>query len=344
MTTNILVVDDDQQIINSLKRLFKDLPYHFEYYTDSQKGLNKVNQNEYAVIITDQEMARIKGIEILKHARKMQSNISLILMTGFSDINVVINAVNEAGIFKYVSKPWDNKEFISIVHLAVKEKQRRDMESFTFNFLKDNNILGDDSKIDQHSLKKSFIEQNLNILTKVIESKDPALFTHSLKVGEVAKAFSQYLGLSKEKQYNIYYSGLLHDIGKIAIRDQILYKSDRLTDIEFNKMKDHAIIGSEIIRQGVALENIADIVKQHHESYDGSGYPLGLKGEEILFGAQVLTIADVYVALTEKRSYKKAYGLHKIINIMSLQAGKKFNEKMINQFLVFIESRGSNEK
>lgn len=218
------------------------------------------------------------------------------------------------------------------------------MESFTFNFLKDNNILGDGSKIDQHSLKKSFIEQNLNILTKVIESKDPALFTHSLKVGEVAKAFSQYLGLSKEKQYNIYYSGLLHDIGKIAIRDQILYKSDRLTDIEFNKMKDHAIIGSEIIRQGVALENIADIVKQHHESYDGSGYPLGLKGEEILFGAQVLTIADVYVALTEKRSYKKAYGLHKIINIMSLQAGKKFNEKMINQFLVFIESRGSNEK
>lgn len=343
MSVNILIIDDDENIINSLKRLFRNLPYAFDYCIDSQQALSFIKNKAYAVIVTDQEMAKVKGIDILKSARRESKNVSLILMTGYSNIDVIITAVNQAGIFKYISKPWDNHVFIETIHKAVEAKEKQDMNDFIYRFLSKNKILESSIKISEKTLKESFMNQNLNLLTKVLESKDIQLYNHSKSVAEFAVEFSRYYGLTKEQQDKIYYSGLLHDIGKIAIRDQILYKSDRLTSLEHNTMKDHALIGAEIIKQGFELNDIAEIVKQHHESYNGAGYPMGLVGDEILIEAQILCIADVYIALTEKRTYKAAYKMEKIIQILYSESGKKFSQELTEKFLAFLKQKESYE-
>lgn len=338
----ILIVDDEKNILKSINRILRDKNYDLMLVNNSEKALALLDQQEFDVLIADQKMEYVQGIDLLIYAKKRNPNIITILMTGYSELNVIIDAVNKANIFKYLAKPWEKGELLAVVEEAVQIKRERDLRMMSKHFLTENNLLEEAKKTvaEEGTIQiiSPFIGQGIRILLKVIETKDIDLLKHSQKVAAIAKKYAEFLGYDSKTIDVVYYSGLLHDIGKIAIRDEIIYKSGKLNQMEYNSMKYHASVGAELIREVDGLERIAKVVEQHHENIDGSGYPNNLSGKEIFEEALIVSISDMYSALSEKRVYKDEFSFDKIINILNNVKEKKYPSAFVDKFIKFIQT------
>ena len=182
----------------------------------------------------------------------------------------------------------------------------------------------------KQSLKKQLEYKNITVesiqaIARTIDAKDEYTNGHSIRVGYYSKLIAQNLGMKDDEVDNIYYIALLHDIGKIAIPDMILNKPGRLTDEEFKIMKSHTTRGAKILKGISTIPQIIEGAKSHHEKYDGSGYPEGLKGEEIPFVARIICCADCFDAMASKRVYKDPFPLDDIINEFKRCSGTQFD-------------------
>ena len=181
--------------------------------------------------------------------------------------------------------------------------------------------------------------ESIEVIAMTIDAKDHYTNGHSLRVGKYSKLIAQELNLSSDDVDNIYYVALLHDIGKIAIPDSILNKPSRLTDEEFMVMKSHTIRGAEILSSISTIPNITAGARNHHEKYDGSGYPDGLKGEEIPYIARIICCADCFDAMATKRVYKEAFDDNVIKNEFIKWAGIQFDPEIAKVVVKLIEEK-----
>jgi len=188
------------------------------------------------------------------------------------------------------------------------------------------------------------ILRSVRALVRLAEEKDPYTKKHSVKVSRYAVLLAKYVGLPKHQIERIRIASILHDIGKLGIDKHILLKRDTLTHKEYEEVKKHPEIGVKLLKPLKFFENIIPLVKHHHENYDGSGYPAGLKGSSIPFNARLLTIADVYDALTSKRAYRKAYISQEAVKIMQEDIEKKFDPVLLNAFFICLSLKGLTEK
>lgn len=176
----------------------------------------------------------------------------------------------------------------------------------------------------------------LEALTAVIHFKDHYTFNHCNEVGKLCGDFSAFMGLDSSSAACLEMAGHLHDVGKIFIEESILLKPGILSKDEYEAIKEHSKIGSEIVRQVEGLEFLSTIILHHHERWDGKGYPYHLKGEEIPFSSRILSICDCYHALISDRPYRKALEKHEIKNIFLKEKGKQFDPELVEIFLDFI--------
>ncbi len=193
---------------------------------------------------------------------------------------------------------------------------------------------------------RELINQTLKTFANTIEAKDLYTKGHSVRVSTYAERLAQKIGLPPDEVRNIYISAILHDVGKILIPDSILNKKGELTESEFSDMKTHAEIGAEILRDFTAVPNISNIVLHHHEKFDGSGYPDGLKGAEIPLESRIICIADCFDAMTTTRCYRKSMPLKDAIAELERCAGHQFDPELIPPFVELIRSgsfRGMSE-
>ncbi|MGM0378425.1 MAG: HD domain-containing phosphohydrolase [Bacillota bacterium] len=337
MKFKILVIDDEKEILNSIKRILSNKNMKIILCNNPENAFNLIESKNFDVVISDQKMPGYSGVDILKHAKKVSSRIVTILMTGYKDISPIIEAINEANIYKYIQKPWDKSELNNTVEKAIEKKKELDIQWMSKKFLEKNDLISPIKNINTNndSYNNILVGQGIKILLKILEVKDTKLLKHSKNVASFSKKFAKHLNLSEKSMEIIYYSGLLHDIGKIAIKDKILYKKGKLSDNEYNNMKYHAEIGANIIREVNGLEKIALVVEQHHEQFNGKGYPNGLSKDDILIEAQILSIVDTYFALKEKRVYKEAYNNEKTEKILKNMQNTKFNPLLVKKFINF---------
>ncbi|EOC99659.1 HD-GYP domain-containing protein [Caldisalinibacter kiritimatiensis] len=190
--------------------------------------------------------------------------------------------------------------------------------------------------------KHMYIE-TIHALTKTIEAKDSYTSGHACRVAEYSVKLAKALNLSDRKIENIKTAALLHDIGKIGIDDEILKKPGKLTDVEYNMIKQHPVIGSDILKDVDFLDEVAKIIKYHHERYDGRGYPEGLKADKIPLEAAILSIADVYDAMTTDRPYRGALTKEKAIKEIKENSGTQFHPKLTDAFIKIIRQEISKE-
>ena len=174
--------------------------------------------------------------------------------------------------------------------------------------------------------------KSIHALVNLCELKDPYTKRHSIKVSTYATLLAKKIGLSKAEIDRIRLASILHDIGKVGIKEEILLKNDVLTKKEYDEIKRHPEIGVEIIKPIKPMRELIPIIKYHHENYDGTGYPEGLKGRKIPFVSRILAIADVFDALTNKRAYRNAYPIKKALEIMEAEKGKKFDPLLFEKF------------
>lgn len=290
--TKILVADDDEYIRNMTTRFFEGRGFEITTVKNGQEAVNKEEEIRPDLVILDVEMPVMNGLEACKIIRKKRSGINYIPVLFVSGIlsEGAIVAGLELGADDYIRKPFELLELLTRVN----------------NFLKM-------KKFIEHV---EALENVIYSMVKSIEERDFYTAGHSRRVAGIATNIGREFGFSENEIENLYLSSLLHDVGKIGISDLILNKPGKLTDEEFNIIKKHPVCGKNICGSLRLTQHALDIIIHHHEKMDGSGYPDGLKGEEISKYVRIVTVADMFDALTTNRPYHKSRTNEEAISIL----------------------------
>ena len=290
-------------------------------------AISILQAREVEVVICDQMMPAMKGVDLLALIRKRWPRVVTILLTACGDLNLVEQALNQGLIDYFVTKPWNTTRFLEIISEAVVKYNKRGER---------NNAVTDVSPtsngIRQHARSAAFA------LSRAVDARDRYTCKHSENVAAYAVAVAKRMGCREDLCELVRIGGLLHDLGKIGIPDGILLKKGRLEDSEFKAIKMHPTIGSAIIDPIGFPDEVTAIVRQHHENYNGSGYPHGLKENEIDFTARIVRVADAYDAMTTDRVYRKSCSKEYIIGELEKFKGIQFDPEVTEVFLGALQS------
>ncbi len=308
----LLIVDDEHHIIQSVSRLFLDEHLNILSADNAQEALDLLAEHEVAVMLTDNCMPEMTGLELLNEAKKISPDTVRLMMTGNADLQVTLKAINEGEVYRFIVKPWQNQELITMVMEALNRFQ----------------LMG---------ALKSSDERTLRSLATTIELKDVYTRGHCDRVAHYALLLADSLDFTPERQKLVRHGCWLHDCGKIGIPGAILNKEGRLTEDEFDIIKKHPLWGMKVADEAGLDKVILDIIVGHHERFDGKGYPHGMAGEDIPLEARITAIADVYDALTTDRSYRTRFSHDKALDIMTNERGKAFEEELLDLFFVILE-------
>jgi putative nucleotidyltransferase with HDIG domain len=308
MEGKVLFLDDDKCILKSLKRLFSDTGMDVTVTDDPWAALDMVAEGEVAVVVSDNRMPGMQGMDFLSRVRYMSPDTVRIMLTGYADFAAALDAINRCGVYRFIMKPWKNTDLLEAVHKG----------------------------LERHRLVKVMRESDgpaLLALAKAIELKDPYTKGHCDSVASYAVATAKAVGLPEDEVKQMRYGCWLHDCGKIGVPEAILNKPGRLTDQEYEVVKKHTEWGADLARQARLSDIVVGIIALHHERFDGAGYPSGLSGEAIPIHARIASIADVFDALTSDRSYRRHYSHIKALDIVGSMKGTSFDPALTEVFL-----------
>lgn len=331
---NILVVDDVMENIQIVMNILKEEDYTLSFATDGREALELVKNNNFDLILLDIMMPKLNGFEVCKQLKSDESSkdIPVIFLTAKSDIDSIEKGFKLGGV-DYIIKPFHAEEMINRVKNHLELYQAKKL------LKKQNTTLIIKSELQKERLTKE-IEDNqreiIYILMEMMELTSDETGQHIKRVAELSRLLAFYTeSLSPEDELLVYHAAPMHDIGKIAIPKEILHKPGRLTEDEFEIMKTHAAKGKDFLKHSDRrfFKAAAIIANEHHEKWDGSGYPRGLKGESIHIYGRIVALADVFDALTHKRKYKDSWTLEETLAYITEQSGRHFDPKLVDILL-----------
>lgn len=315
----ILIVDDEEA---NLDLLFRTLRAEFDVVKTNSplNALKMLGETSFDVIISDHKMNEMSGVEFLEKSYVFYPHSIRILVTAYSDSQILIDAINKAKIYRYVKKPWEPAEFLVMIKTAVEYSQLK---------VENDRLIYD--------LKELF-SGTINAIIEALDAKDSFTLGRSRRVTFFSIRVAKYFNLPIEEIGKLELAGLLHDIGMIGVPEDILNKTSDLTPEEFENIKKHVEHGVRILEDIKQLKEVVEIIKYHHERYDGEGYPYGLKGDEIPLNARIISIADAYDSLVSKRSYRIGTSHEEAIKQIEAQSGKQFDPKLVEAFKIIAPS------
>lgn len=330
---SILVVDDEDAMGKAVYRVINSVEADITVLSDSTAARDYIKTNSVDLLITDYMMPHFTGLDLIKTMSEFQSTGLSILVTGANDFNIAVSAVNQGSVHQFITKPYNRDYLLETVNDAMNIiKENREFNKFkTWSF----SMIQDGQSDDVYEI----LQQNaLDGLMTLMKAKDVELYEHSNRLAKLAEKLGHALNLPKELVKDIYEGALLHDIGKLAIKDIILNKPGKLEEAEYTQIKKHAEVGADLLEKLGMRGAIVEGVRQHHERYDGNGYPDGLKGDEICIQAKIICIVDVYDAMRSERAYKKGFTLEHTQTMMLELADKLFDGQVLDVFFDMIYS------
>ncbi len=312
----VLIVDDEENNLQLLKRTFRG-QYNLLTAHNGVEALEVVKQNKdsIALIVSDQRMPVMEGTEFLKQVKDINPSIIKILLTGHVGTDILVSAINDCDLFQYILKPFEPEELKIAVESGISKY-----------------IMGSNNKLYYNELRELFYK-TIRAISNALDTKDAYTNGHSLRVTLYSMILAKELNLDETFMEDIEIAGLLHDIGKIAMPKSILCKNGKLNDEEFLVMKSHPVRGGKIVFNIKKLQMISEWVKAHHEKWDGTGYPDGLKGEAIPFAGRIIALADTYDAMTSTRPYRTALSHEYAISEIERCAGTQFDPTLAKLFV-----------
>lgn len=312
----VLIIEDNEAHVELIERAFEDHRVRFELIIKSNlhAALAFLKVNRPDIVVSDWQLPDGKGIDILP-ANKELINFPILIMTSYGNEEMAVEAM-KAGALDYIVKSRD--VFIN-------------MPDFVLRVLREwEHII---ARRQAETRLQEVLMQTVESLSLMVEKRDPYTFGHQKKVCQLACAIGEEMGLSPQTIEGIHIAAILHDIGKISIPSEFLNKPGRLEPIEFNIIKTHPQNAYEMLKAIDFPYPVADIIMQHHEKCDGSGYPLGIKTDDILLEARIISVADVVEAISSHRPYRPSLGIDCALQEIADNAGDLYDSKVVNACL-----------
>lgn len=325
----ILIIDDIQMNLTILQYLIRKIPECESIaFTDPHMAIDWCRGNEPDLVVVDFMMPKMDGIQFIRQFRSFKGYevIPVLMVTANHEVSVRYDAFN-SGVTDFLNKPLDHIEFMArtknMLELRKSHKYLIDRTEWLAEAV---------SKATTEILARE--RETIFCLSRAAEYRDPETGAHILRMAHYSKHIARVLGLPLDQQELLLEAAPMHDIGKVGTPDSILLKPGKLTVEEFTIMKQHAVIGYEVLNTGNShmLKAAAIIALSHHEKFDGSGYPNGLSGNDIPLFGRIVAVADVFDALTSERPYKEAWSIERATQMIRDCAGQHFDTNCVNAF------------
>jgi putative nucleotidyltransferase with HDIG domain len=352
----VLFVDDELNILKAVQRLLRHEQMNVLCASRAQEALELLDRQPAQVVVTDQRMPEMSGVDLLSAVRERHSDVVRMMLTGYTEMNVAVEAINRGEIFRLITKPWNDEELKATLRQAFdhydlkQEIKRLNQITREQNFKLQDMNRNLEQKVrertkqvaEKHEELRTAYVETIRALAEAVDAKDAYTRGHSERVGVYASKIAREMGFPKEFIERVYIAGLLHDVGKIGVRDAVITKPERLTPEEYAEMKKHPEIGAKIIEPVSFLSDIVACVRHHHEWFDGSssGYPQHLRGDQIPLPSRVILVADTVEAMTSDRPYRKGLKLEAVVQEVHRYSGTQFDPACVKAFLQVLEREG----
>lgn len=354
MTTQkprILFVDDEVAILNALKRFVRRFNWHCEFTDSPLDAVNRIKSEHFDVVVSDMKMPQMNGAKLLTHCAEESPDTVRILLTGFSDLDTLVDAVNIARVYNYVAKPWDDHLLGELLDGAVRysdtlrENRRLHLLTRKHNQLLQNMNRSLEQKVDarttelqmalqelhehNRSLSDQF-QQMVSALVGLIDHKDVNRSNHSKSVADLCAAVADKLRLSPGDKEDLFTAAILHDIGLLGLNSGIIKQSlSQLNERELAEYRSHCILGEAAVAGIGANEAVCAIVRMHHEKIDGSGYPDRLTGKQIPVGAKILSVVSDYHDLLHGFMVDNVHGTRGALNYLRGSGKHQYDQTIV---------------
>lgn len=334
---SILYVEDDIDLQRSVTHYLKIIFDRVEIAPNGKIALEALQKQEYDIIITDIQMPIMNGLEMIKIIREDRPKQEILITTAFSEADYMIEAIS-LNVNGYILKPMDFDKINLTLYKSVKgialerenEEYKTDLEAIVEKRTKENTIL-EKEKVENY-------EQTLLSLVELVEKRDAYTAGHSIRVATYSKAIGREMGYDEESCELLYRAGILHDIGKIETPDAVLLKPGKLDELEYSLIKEHATTGYNLLKKIPMYKEISNIIMSHHERYDGTGYPQGLKNDAIPKLTRIMIVADAFDAMTTNRIYKARMSVDSAIKELNACTGTQFDAEVVKAAIKCLKS------
>lgn len=352
---SLLFVDDEENILSSLKRLFRSTGYELFFANSGASGLQIMQQHPVDLVISDMRMPEMDGAEFLSHVARQWPDTMRILLTGQADLQTTIKAINSGQIYFYISKPWDDNDIKLVIRQAIEhkflEEERHRLLALT---RKQNEELTElNANLEKKVLKRTkelrkaleFLEKahktlqnnydtTIRVFSNLIELSEDTIAGHSHRVAEMVDGLATRLCLSDQDKKTVVNAALLHDIGKLGLPNNLIntpFKSLKPKDQQ--AVLEHSVIGQTLLMALEPLQDASQIIRSHHERYDGLGYPDRLTGEHIPLNARILTVVNDYDALVSGTLESTAFSDAQAREYLTKNKGTRYDPAVVNAFI-----------
>jgi len=333
MPDRILVVDDEEAIREIVSSMLTTVGYACKQAGSGMEALAVLTSGEdFELMLSDLMMADLDGIGLLERTKERYPDMPVVMVTAVHDISVALAAIRN-GAYDYLLKPFEREQLLNTVSRAL-ENRRLKVENRTYQTNLESLV---EARTNQLQAAMANLEQSYDItleaLGDALDLKDAETEGHSKRVTAFTIAIARAMGIPREQIAVIARGAFLHDIGKMAIPDAILRKPDKLDPEEVALMREHAYRGYQMLRKIPFLLEASEIVYAHQERFDGTGYPRGLKGNDIPLGARIFSVADTLDAITSDRPYRPAQSLKAARAEIVRWSGRQFDPDVVRVFL-----------
>ena len=309
----ILCVDDEPNILSALRRMIGLEGFQVTTADSGSQALALMAEQEFHVVVSDMQMPGMTGVELLDQVRQKWPTTMRLLLTGNAEVSGAIAAINQGEIYRYLTKPWNDDELLGVLKSAIE--------------------MWEQARARDAKLRSSYV-MSIKAFSALIDLRRPELLAHSRRVAQLARKVAKQAGLEEDQQQEVFIAGLLHDVGKIALSDH--YLRSKFFELPLGDVKlyrKHSAMGQMSLSISEELKGVAQIVRSHHEYFDGSGFPDKLHGDAIVIGARIVGIVECYEELIEGEYTEQASTPEQALRIIASNRGKLFCPVITDHFL-----------